>query len=46
MESIWRKTETASRKRESLTEEIRTEAAVIGGGISGILTAWFCSPGE
>ena len=41
MESIWRKTETASRKRESLTEEIRTEAAVIGGGISGILTAWF-----
>lgn len=41
MESIWRKTEITSRKRDSLIGEIHTEAAVIGGGLSGILTAWF-----
>ncbi len=45
MESIWRKTEKEMKAegvgREPLKGEIRTEAAVIGAGLSGILTAWF-----
>lgn len=38
MESIWHKTARCSRWRP-LSGDIRTEAAVIGGGLAGILTA-------
>ncbi|MCM1365513.1 MAG: FAD-binding oxidoreductase, partial [Ruminococcus sp.] len=40
MESIW-SMETNFQKRPKLTEDIRTRVAVIGAGISGILTAYF-----
>ena len=39
MDSIWTKTFTI-RKRASLKGDIRTDVAVIGGGMTGILTAW------
>lgn len=40
MESIWSKTTQISRKR-TLMEEKNIEIAVIGGGITGLLTAYF-----
>lgn len=40
MESIWSRT-TEHKKRVPLTKDIQVEAAVIGGGMAGILTAWF-----
>lgn len=40
MDSIWTMT-TQIPKREALRENIETEAAVIGGGIAGILAAYF-----
>lgn len=39
MDSIWTKTFTI-RKRTSLKGDIRADVAVIGGGMTGILTAW------
>ena len=39
MDSIWTKTFT-NRKRVSLKGDIRADVAVIGGGMTGILTAW------
>lgn len=39
MDSIWTKTFTI-RKRASLKGDIRADVAVIGGGMTGILTAW------
>ena len=46
MESIWKRTieeenELIPDKRKSLTGDVHTEAAVIGAGLAGILTAWF-----
>ncbi len=40
MNSIWRAT-TEIPHREALEGEIETEAAVIGGGLAGVLTAYF-----
>lgn len=40
MESIWT-AETKIRRREPLPRDIETEAAVIGAGLSGILTAYY-----
>lgn len=40
MESIWTK-QTCLREREQLREDISVETAVLGGGMSGILTAYF-----
>ena len=39
MESIWMKTYDR-KKNPALDGDVDTEAAVIGGGIAGILTAW------
>ena len=39
MDSIWSKT-CKRKKRPALSGEIRADVAVIGGGITGILTAW------
>ena len=39
MESIWSKT-CERKKRPALERDIRAEVAVIGGGMTGILTAW------
>ena len=39
MDSIWSKT-SKQKKRPSLEGDIQTDVAVIGGGITGILTAW------
>ena len=39
MESIWSKT-CDIRKRQALDREIEADAAVIGGGMAGILTAY------
>ena len=39
MDSIWSKT-CKRKKRPVLSGEIRADVAVIGGGITGILTAW------
>ena len=38
MESIWHQT-AASAPRPPLAEDLETEAAVIGGGLAGVLTA-------
>lgn len=40
MESIWSKTYTR-KQRPALEEDIEADAAVIGGGMAGILTAWY-----
>ena len=40
MKSIW-SIDTEFPKRESLTEDIKTEVAVIGGGLAGLLIAYF-----
>ena len=40
MESIWSKT-CERKKRHALERDIRAEVAVIGGGMTGILTAWY-----
>lgn len=40
MDSIWRKI-THNPERLALSGHIQTEAAVIGGGMAGILTAFF-----
>ena len=40
MESIW-VTETNIRKREPLSGDLQTEAAVIGAGMAGVLTAYY-----
>lgn len=40
MESIWTK-QTCLKEREQLKEDISVETAVLGGGMSGILTAYF-----
>lgn len=40
MESIWSQT-TTMEKREPLSQDVTAEAAVIGGGMAGILTAYF-----
>lgn len=40
MESIWSKTWNR-KKYPSLDRDIHTDAAVIGGGMAGILTAWY-----
>ncbi|MGN0506078.1 MAG: FAD-dependent oxidoreductase [Lachnospiraceae bacterium] len=40
MESIWTK-QTQLKEREPLKNDIAVEAAVIGGGMAGILTAYF-----
>ena len=40
MKSIWT-AETKIRNRESLPGDIDTEALVIGGGLAGILTAYY-----
>ena len=40
MESIWRKT-TALAPRPPLSGDLETEAVVIGGGLAGVLTAFF-----
>lgn len=40
MESIWTK-QTALKEREQLHQDIAVQTAVIGGGMAGILTAWF-----
>ncbi len=42
MESIWTK-EVTLEKRPSLSGDIQTDVAVIGGGIAGLLTAHFLS---
>ena len=39
MDSIWNKT-CKREKRPALAGETRADVAVIGGGITGILTAW------
>ena len=39
MDSIWSKT-CKQKKRTALAGEIRADVAVIGGGMTGILTAW------
>lgn len=39
MDSIWSKT-SKGKKRPSLESGIRTDVAVIGGGMTGVLTAW------
>ena len=39
MESIWRKT-YSRKKRPALEGSIEADVAVIGGGMTGILTAW------
>lgn len=39
MESIWCKT-SDRKKRTALNNDIEVQAAVIGGGMAGILTAW------
>ena len=39
MDSIWSKT-SKGKKRPSLERDVRTDVAVIGGGMTGILTAW------
>ncbi|QNM04310.1 FAD-dependent oxidoreductase [Qiania dongpingensis] len=39
MDSIWTKTKELP-KRQTLTEDLKTDAAVIGGGMAGILTAY------
>lgn len=39
MDSIWSKT-SKGKKRPSLEGDIRTDVAVIGGGMTGVLTAW------
>ena len=39
MDSIWSKT-SKGKKRPSLEGDVRTDVAVIGGGMTGILTAW------
>ncbi len=40
MESIWTK-QTCLQERQQLKEDISVETAVLGGGMSGILTAYF-----
>ena len=40
MASIWT-SETTIRKRDSLPGDMQIPAAVIGGGLTGILTAYF-----
>ena len=40
MKSVWRQ-ESSFRKRESLKENKKVDAAVIGAGMAGILTAYF-----
>lgn len=40
MESIWRK-EQSFEEREALKGDIKVDAAVIGGGMAGLLTAYF-----
>ena len=45
MDSIWTKTFT-NRKRVSLKGDIRADVAVIGGGMTGILTAWQLKQGR
>lgn len=39
MDSIWSKT-SKGKKRPSLEGDVRTDVAVIGGGMTGILTVW------
>jgi len=41
MESLWKKTEkTLMQETKELEEEIETEVCIIGGGITGISTAY------
>ena len=40
MESLWRKTVRIS-ERDPLAGDLKTQAAVVGGGMAGILTAWY-----
>lgn len=40
MESIWRQSVSAP-KRPSLSKDIYTDVAIIGGGMAGILIGWF-----
>lgn len=40
VESLWRKTVRIS-ERDPLAGDLKTQAAVVGGGMAGILTAWY-----
>lgn len=44
MESLWKKTEKEIlEKKNVLTKEIKTDTCIIGGGITGITTAYYLS---
>lgn len=42
MQSIWSKT-CCMEERAALNRDIKTQTAVIGGGMAGVLTAWALS---